>query len=164
MVVSTSGGGGALTVDTAETCGLVVPPLPTMLKEELEQADLMPFASIKNPLDLASNLADDFLKAVPIIDQHNVADTILLVFGDPVPDAVDMVKQVSANIRASLAIAYLGGGELQTDSLLEIQSTGVPVFPTPERAVKSLAAVVWDAQKHRKQRSLENMRQNNGEQ
>lgn len=146
LVVSSSGGGGALSIDAAEQNGLVVPRLAPALVEELKKLELQPLASLKNPLDLSSELAFYFKRAVPLADEFDAADTILLVFGDPVQDAPDLVRYLAANVRASLAIAYLGGGEIQDQSLVEIQAAGVPVFPTPERAIRGIAAVVRDAQ------------------
>jgi len=149
LVVSTSGGGKTLAVDEAEKHGLVMPPLPPAYVEKLGTIGLPLNAGIANPLDLASMDAEHFLQAVLMADEFDVADTIVISFGDPVVGSTEAVKQAASTISASLAVTYFGGGELEKVSGIEIQTLGVPVFPAPERASRGIAAAVWDAEYRR---------------
>ena len=150
LAISTSGGMGTLAVDEAEIQGLVVPPLSKGLVEGLKGLDLSPLATLSNPLDLAWIGAQDFREAALLADQADAADVLLLTFGDPVVGAAEVVKELSATIKASLAVSYLGGGEEEKRGRCEMQEAGIPVFPSPERAVRGVAAAVWVARYHQR--------------
>ena len=149
LVISTSGGGNTLAVDEAEKHGLVMPPLPPAFVEKLNTIGLPLNAGIANPLDLASLEVEHFLQAASMADECDVADTVLISFGDPVVGSTEAVKRAASTISASLAVTYFGGGELEKVSSVEIQAAGVPVFSTPERASRGIAAAVWDAEYRR---------------
>jgi len=142
VTISTSGGAGTLSSDEAESRDLNVPPLPVELKDELGRLDLSPLAHISNPLDLAGITADHFLQASRLVDHHDAADIILISFADPVVGGIKVIKTLKTDIKASLAVSYMGGGEEEIKGGLEIQKIGVPVFPTPERAIRGIAAAV----------------------
>jgi acyl-CoA synthetase (NDP forming) len=149
LVVSTSGGGNTLAVDEAERRGLALPPLPAPYAAKVRELKLPANASVANPLDLAGINASHFEQAIRQADENDVADVYLIVFGDPVQGSTDAVRRMSASIRGSLAVAYFGGGSIEKASRVEIQSAGVPVFPTPERAIRGIAAAVWASQHQR---------------
>jgi acyl-CoA synthetase (NDP forming) len=146
FVVSTSGGGGTLIADEAERRGLLLPSLPPALVEELKGLDPPPNASLANPLDLPSFSAAMFEAAVSLAHRHDVADIYLISFGDPVPGSAGAVQRLARQIDASLGVAYFGGGEVERASRVDLHRAGIPVWPTPERAVRSVAAAVWRAQ------------------
>jgi acetyltransferase len=146
LVVSTSGGGNTLAVDEAESQSLSMPTLPLGLVAEIKTLNLAANASISNPLDLASVNAQLFEQAITFADGYDLADIYLVVFGDPVLESTDVVLRLKEKIKGSLVVAYFGGGEIEKSSRFEIQRAGVPVYPTPERAVRAIAAAVWMAQ------------------
>jgi acyl-CoA synthetase (NDP forming) len=146
LVLTTSGGSAALGIDEAEQRGLSIPPLPAQLVEELKKAQSIPdFASFSNPLDFAGANIENFTEALPILDQFGVADIYLLIFGDPVPGGAEAVEQLAAEISTPLVVSYLGGGELERLDSVKMQVSGIPVFPTPDRAARGIAAAVWNA-------------------
>jgi acyl-CoA synthetase (NDP forming) len=142
FVVSTSGGGGTLIADEAERRGLVLPPLPQALIEELQQLDPPPNASLANPVDLPSFSAGLFEGAVSLAVRHDVADIYLISFGDPVPGSAGAVQRLAGQMQASLGVAYFGGGEVERASRIDLHRAGIPVWPTPERAVRAIGAAV----------------------
>jgi acyl-CoA synthetase (NDP forming) len=149
FVVSTSGGGGTLIADEAERQRLLLPPLPQALVEELKALDPPPNASLANPVDLPSFSAAMFEAAISLAYRHDVADIYLISFGDPVPGSAMAVQRLARQIDASLGVAYFGGGEVERASRIDLHRAGIPVWPTPERAVRSVAAAVWRAQQLR---------------
>ena len=146
LVVSTSGGGATLAADEAERRGLALPPLPAPLIEELQRLDPPPNASLSNPLDLPSLSASLFERTITLADRYDVADTCLISFGDPVPGSAEAVQRLAGQIGANLAVAYFGGGEVERTSRVKLHRAGIPVYPTPGRAVRAIAATVWRAQ------------------
>jgi len=142
FVVSTSGGGGTLIADEAQRRGLVLPALPEALVEELKGLDPPPTASLANPVDLPSFSADMFEGAISLAERYEVADIYLISFGDPVPGSVVAVQRLARRIHSSLGVAYFGGGEVERASRIDLQRAGIPVWPTPERAVLAISAAV----------------------
>ncbi|MEW6667219.1 MAG: CoA-binding protein [Thermodesulfobacteriota bacterium] len=150
LSISTSGGAGTLAADQAEECGLAMPLLPEEAAAEVKRNGAPPLAVLSNPLDLVSIMADDFRKVVIAMDQFDVADTILLNFGDPVAGGVKLTEELAGRIKASLAVAYFGGGDEEKKARLALQRMGIPVFPTPERAIRGIGAASWAAAYHRR--------------
>jgi acyl-CoA synthetase (NDP forming) len=146
LTISTSGGAGTLGVDEGEIRDLAVPALPKELVEELKGLELSPLATLSNPLDLAAILAENFQKVALVTDRFDVADVFLLSFGDPVVGATEITKHLGANIKARLAVTYLGGGEEEKLGRVKMQEAGIPVFPSPERAMRGIVAAVWKAE------------------
>jgi acyl-CoA synthetase (NDP forming) len=146
LIISTSGGAGTLASDEAESMGLCVPSLSSDMKEELGSLDLSPLAHLSNPMDLAGIEANHFLETVRLADRLGAADTILVSFADPVAGSVDVIKTLVFEMKTSLAVSYMGGGDEEARGRREIQRLGVPVFPSPERAIRGIAAAVWKAE------------------
>ncbi len=146
MIVTSSGGSGILAVDNAEKCGLVIEPLPGDTIEKLRNADIPANATLANPLDLTVATALEFNNALQVLSESDLADLYLLIFGDPIPGAANTSIWLKERIGPKVAVAYLGGGEIEKQERKILHQAGIPVFPTPERAVNALGAVVWAAQ------------------
>lgn len=140
-IISTSGGAGTLASDEAEALGLVVDAMPEALVEELKPG-VLPLANLENPLDLADIRGATFVEAAQMVEKHQAADVILISFGDPVSDGVEAVREIQRTVKLPLAVSYMGGGKVEMTSSPEIQQMGVPVFRSPERAMRGISALV----------------------
>jgi acetyltransferase len=140
LVISTSGGIGTLAVDEAEVQGLTVPGLPPAMVAELESRGLATLGNIGNPIDLAAIWAEELRECALIADKYDVCDVMLLNFGDPVERTAENVLEAAGQVRAGLAVTYLGGGEEEKKARLALQQAGVAVFESPERAVRAIRA------------------------
>jgi acyl-CoA synthetase (NDP forming) len=149
LIMSSSGGAAILAVDEAERCALSVPPLPPNVVNELKDAGLPRNAVFANPLDLTFSSAADFNTALNILERHDVADIYLVTFGDPIVGAADVVKEFSDGTRKSVAVAFLGGGDVEKVEGPRMMEAGIPVFPTPERAARAVATSVRWANQHK---------------
>lgn len=145
FVVSTSGGGGTLIADEAERRGLLLPPLPQTLVEKLKELDPPPNASLANPVDLATLSASMFERATALAERYKVADVYLISFGDPVVGSAEAVRRLADRTRAAVGVAYFGGGEVERAARVDLHRAGIPVWPTPERAIRAISAAVWRA-------------------
>ena len=149
LVVSSSGGSCALAADAGDACGLVLPKLPDDYVAALRSLDLAEWGSFANPLDLASMAVDHFRTAVRLADAADLADVILLMFGDPIPGSAELAAELAGESRASICAAYYGGGAVEQVERRKIQRAGVAVFPSPERAMKAIGASCWYAGQRR---------------
>ena len=141
-VVTSSGGSGILATDAAVDAGFEIASLSSEVKEILK-AKLPPQCVVSNPLDLTGDATSDrYLAAVETIASHAAADVYALVFGDPIPGALEAVQAMRREAPGPVGVVYIGGGQVGKDEAFRMQAQGIPVFPTPERAVKSLAALL----------------------
>ena len=136
--------------DEGEMLGLKFPGLPADLKAELENLNLPPLAHLNNPIDLVSLDAEHFRQVAQMVERYEIADIILISFGDPVTGGDQAVIDLAAAIKGRLAVSYMGGGAEESRSRFSIQRAGIPVFPSPERAMRGIAAAVWRAEYCRK--------------
>jgi acyl-CoA synthetase (NDP forming) len=143
MMITSSGGCGILATDEAESCELRVPPLPPEAVTDLGEAGLLPTAILSNPLDLTVAPAEHFGAAVAVAERHKLADTYLLIFGDPIPGATEVVQKLKSRMGARFAVAYLGGGDVEKEERLLMHAAGIPVFPTPQRAIRAIRDAAW---------------------
>jgi acyl-CoA synthetase (NDP forming) len=143
LIITTSGGTGTIAADEAEILDLSVPNLSGSLINELKRLKLSPVAHLSNPCDLTAVNANHFKQVALLADKFNAADVILINFSDPMIGGVEIVKQLAANLDARLAVSYMGGGEDEKLGRIKLQETGIPVFPTPERAMRGINAAVF---------------------
>ncbi|MBA7659442.1 hypothetical protein ES703_67422 [subsurface metagenome] len=143
LVISSSGGLGVLAVDEAEAHGLSIPEIPQEIIEELTKLDFAnPLGAMSNPIDLATIWVDEFEKVALLVDQHDLADVFIFNFGDPIPGAGDMFIELSKKIKAGIIVSYMGGESEEKKDKPRMQKAGIPVLPTPERAIRTIAAAV----------------------
>jgi acyl-CoA synthetase (NDP forming) len=153
LSISSSGGAGTLAADQAEARGLSMPLLPPDAVAAIQGMGPPPLATLSNPLDMVSIAGEDFRKVLRALDPFDVTDTFLLNFADPISGGAKVAKELASRGPAGLAVAYFGGGEEERRGRLEMQEAAIAVFPTPERAMKGIAAAVWWAD-YRRRRGL----------
>jgi acetyl coenzyme A synthetase (ADP forming)-like protein len=142
LIVTSSGGSGIIATDTAEAGGLDVIDLPDRLAAELKDA-LPPQCVVANPLDLTGDAtAERYRIAAGIAIRYESIDSILLIFGDPIPGAWEVVEELKEKTDRQIVVAYLGGGQIEEQEKLKLHRSGTPVFPTPERAVAALKVLL----------------------
>jgi acetate---CoA ligase (ADP-forming) len=152
LMMSSSGGSCALAADAAFEAGLEMPAPPPGFVEALRRLDLPEWGSFANPLDLGGVSLDAFRAAVELADEAGMADTILLVYGDPIEGADELALELASTTRASICAAIFGGAAVEKEQRWTMQQGGVPVFPSPERAIKAIGASCWY---HERRRELE---------
>jgi acetyltransferase len=140
LFITTSGGSAILATDAAEQEGLQVAPLPRELADKLE--GIVPGHAIRaNPLDLTGDAtARMFQEVIELARPYY--DTLCVIFGDPIVDGSQAVTP-----GANELIVYLGGAEVERSEKLKMHHRGIPVFPTPERAIRTLAQLIPEGKK-----------------
>jgi len=145
LFITTSGGAAILATDAAEQEGLEVSPLPRELAEKLEGI-VPPHAIRANPLDLTGDAnARMFQEAIERARPYY--DILGVIFGDPIVDAARVTTPKSNEL-----IICLGGGDVEREEKQKMHLKGVPVFPTPERAIRTIARLMPPEKKTRRAR------------
>jgi acetyltransferase len=152
LAISSSGGTGALAIDEASRLGLEPVVLPHDYLQALRGLGLSPRTSYANPLDIDSVEVAEFAACAELAAEHEVADVILFGFGDPVPGAPGMVADFLAGGERSALAVYLGGGPTELADVPQFHRADIACFPSPERALRSLAAVIDRDERLRRRR------------
>lgn len=138
VIITSSGGAGIIAVDTAIQCGLNVASINDMLVKELSTV-LPSQCVISNPLDLTGDAnIERYEMALEKVISFSKADIILIIFGDPIIGAYELVKKYSLNSKKTIVASYIGGGDIEKQEVEKMNKNSIPVFPTPERAIKSI--------------------------
>ena len=143
LTITSSGGSGILASDACEEAGLVLSSLSKATMNKLKES-LPTWCIIGNPLDLTGNVLNNvqlYNKALEIALDDEAVDIVLLIFGDPIPNAYESIKdgiRKASSLRVPVAISYLGGAEVQIIEEQIFQKNGIPVFPTPSRAIVAM--------------------------
>jgi len=143
-VLTMSGGAGVMLADAIDTHGLELAKLAP--ETETALAEVVPeFGSRRNPVDLTGQfLADpDMLKG-----------SLQCLLADPGVDAVvfflglgrrygeriaQTLREVAATARKPMVVAWTAGPQAV---IADLRDAGVPVFPSPVRSIRALAALV----------------------
>ncbi|MGI6129527.1 MAG: acetate--CoA ligase family protein [bacterium] len=142
MLMTSSGGSGIMCVDEMEGSGLALANLSHTVKNELKAA-LPDHCVVSNPLDLTGDTAADrYQLAASIVGQEDIADLLLFIFGDPIPETLPAVLEAKRATGLPVAVVYVGGGEIQKQETVTLQQNNIPVFPTPERAIRAISTLL----------------------
>jgi acetyltransferase len=131
-IITSSGGSGILATDAAEMAGLDVAPLPETLRASLKPV-LPPHCTVANPLDLTGDATAAMYRQVAEAAAPHF-DSLVIIFGDPIPGASEVVPVGSPH-----AVICLGGADVEREERARMHRKGIPTFPTPERGVLALS-------------------------
>ena len=143
-LVSNAGGLGVMAADACSEEGVGLAQLSRSTMEALKEA-IPNIASPLNPVDLRGDAdADMFVKAIAIVSRDPAVNGVVLLSA-PV-DTVDLDAVAEAAVGAfdgsmPLAVSF-PGGEACDRSLEIVREGGLPDFPSPERAVRAMAAML----------------------
>jgi acetate---CoA ligase (ADP-forming) len=133
MITTSSGGAAILAIDAAENVGLEAPePSPSLTKTLREM--LPAHCGVSNPVDLTGDAISDPSLYKKVMDATRTEyDTQVVIFGDPIPGAAQVVTPGAQEL-----VVFLGGAEVEREEREKLYARGIPVFPTPERGIRAL--------------------------
>lgn len=143
LIIGSTGGACILAADTCERFGLQLPDLKENIKEELRN-ELSGPVTLNNPVDLTTDAFNAYNYKL-IIEKNKDNDdygSFLAIFGDPIVGAAEAIDKASGLTIKPICVAYFGGGDVERDEIAKMNDLHIPVFPSPERAVNALAALV----------------------
>jgi acetyltransferase len=131
--ISSSGGAAILAIDEADKLGFLSPAPSQQLVDRL-RVFLPSHCGTTNPIDLTGDaISDPGLYAKTIHAARGEFDTGVIIFGDPIHGASDIVTGKDE------LIIFCGGADVEREESKLIHQKGIPVFPTPERGIRALA-------------------------
>jgi acetyltransferase len=142
LVVTNGGGLGIVSTDAARDAGLDVAPLEDSVRGRLATV-LPPTASLLNPVDLVGD-ADAARYSNALHALGGAADAALVVLtAQATTDAVGVARAVIGATRGwsvPVAAAFVGGARVAPGARA-LEDAGIPCYPFPEPAVKTLAGM-----------------------
>lgn len=134
--ISSSGGAAILAIDEAEKLGFENPAPSQALKDRL-RSFLPAHCGVSNPIDLTGDaISDPSLYSRVIETAKSDYDTSVVIFGDPIHGASDIVTGKGE------LIIFCGGADVEREESLKMHAKGIPVYPTPERGIRALYQLV----------------------
>ncbi len=118
-------------------------PLSAEAKKKLTEV-LPSHCVVGNPLDLTGDTpAERYKEAVlALAEVEPGIDLYLLIFGDPIPRAMENCLEMKKALSAPLIACYIGGGEVEEVEFKKMNSSKIPTFPTPERAARAARSIL----------------------
>ena len=142
LVITNGGGFGVLATDESERQKLNLNPLSDVAVKKLRKV-VRPNASLHNPIDLTAD-SDAKMYTDALRESISKYDGAVIITLFQVPtlqeEIADFVVDMQKHGKPILCCA--SGGEFTTKMSKKIEDKGVPVYPTPRRAVASFGALV----------------------
>jgi acetyltransferase len=140
-VLTVSGGPSVVAADTAERDGVLVPALDDATRARL-RALLPPFAAVGNPVDLTPQVDPARIPAAVrlVLDQPAIAGAVAVNVGLDIPEFADGILD-AMRVTGKPVTAFTADAP---GIAARFAAGGVPVLPSPERAVRAWRAL-WAA-------------------
>ena len=148
VIITNGGGVGVLATDAAELHGVPLLQPDNELIEKFRKT--MPwFGSPKNPVDLSGQAGvDNYVAALRVAYESDKVDNIVVLYCQTaVLDPIDLAKAITdvakeyRDKNKPLLVAMVGGIETY-EAMKVLNREHIPAYPSPERAVSSLAAML----------------------
>ena len=144
LLVVTNGGGMAVAAaDEASNEGFEMPRIPDQVAERLKQA-FPPFFITVNPIDITgSGKNEDYLTALnEALPYYDAAVVIVLMGATTVTESVtELIARACHQARKPVMCCMLQGLGYTREAMSLLLKLGIPVYPSPERAVRALSVL-----------------------
>lgn len=152
IAIITDGGGlGVMAADAIEKLGGRIEKFSNEILAKLdrlkEKGILPEFAAISNPIDVTGvATAEMFAKSIEIVGQADEVDGILLFPLHHIPtleaDYVERIVEATRKCGKPVIACDVGEAEMAKMVRTKFDKFGIPAYPTPERAAKSMMGLV----------------------
>lgn len=144
LLIVTNGGGMAVAAsDEAQTEGFTMPSMPEAVRERLQRA-FPSFFVTSNPIDLTgSGKNEDYYTALAEALPHYDAAVVIVLMGATTvtEEATGLIARACHEAKKPVTCCILQGLGYTREAMSALLKLGVPVYPSPERAVRALAAL-----------------------
>ncbi len=148
FAISSSGGLAGIVADEISYNGLELPSFSSEIGQEFERAVTVGGSNYRNnPIDMPSFTPIEYCTILEIADKYNLADMYLIILADPVIGIEDHLPEALKKTNKPAVVIYVGGGEAERKGAIKMQKKGIPVYNSPERAVRSMGRALWYAKK-----------------
>lgn len=144
LLIVTNGGGMAVAAsDQAQQEGFTMPVMPQEAQERLGRA-FPSFFITRNPIDLTgSGKNEDYYTALKEALPHYDAAVVIMLMGATTvtEEATGLIARACHEAKKPVTCCILQGLGYTQEAMHALVRLGIPVYPSPERAVRALAAL-----------------------
>ncbi|MRR54916.1 MAG: CoA-binding protein [Deltaproteobacteria bacterium] len=142
-IITNGGGSGVLAADECARLGLEMPELPTDIRNGLRE--IFPsFYTVANPVDLTGQARiEDYRQTLQAVGDHY--DSFLVIALTGVPGITLGLGEYLRNFRESVGkplVVHIAQGGVAPRLIRLLERAGIPVYRSPERAMRGLAALL----------------------
>lgn len=144
LIITNAGGPGTMAADAVEKSGMIVATLDRNTASSLRQK-LPSAASIGNPIDVLGDAEPDrYVAALEAAQEDEAVDAVVVIL---TPQAMTKPAETARAIAGChkgdkpVVVAFMGGADVMPGRD-ELVAAGLPDYPSPERAVAALKALV----------------------
>jgi acyl-CoA synthetase (NDP forming) len=158
-VVGIGGGASVQAADDCEKAGLVVPPFPQDLRQELRAFTTSAGTGIANPVDTSPDVYWEpalYRETARIVSGYDGIDVVLVMFAvvqavrrgvQELRSQIEAIVDVGKTINKPLAIVLFTAGMVEAEKIAgEVQGqcleAGFPAFPTLGRAARAINRMI----------------------
>lgn len=139
-IITDGGGFGVVATDEAVKLGLDLPKLDESTTRKLKEF-LPSYASVKNPIDLTGDATDERYQSTidVVLKDKNISGAVIIALMQ-IPTLTNEFVNILRDAKLHgkpITVCSAGGGYI-LERTRKLESFGIPVYPTPERAVKGL--------------------------
>jgi acetate---CoA ligase (ADP-forming) subunit alpha len=143
LIITDGGGIGISIADACEEAGLRVPEISSEAAKKLKEK-LPAFASVKNPVDLTGSVRNEHYIAAleeAFRESYDLA-IVSLLWGPPLltPDVAEKIRDFAHSCGKPVLICS-PGGKFSREIASAFTAVGIPVFFTPDSAVRAAAVL-----------------------
>ncbi|WP_410507341.1 acetate--CoA ligase family protein [Methanosarcina hadiensis] len=143
LIITDGGGVGISIADACEEAGLRIPELSETAVRKLKE-NLPAFASVRNPVDLTGSVRDEHYVAAmqeTPAEEYDLA-IVSLLWGPPLltEGVAEKIRNFAESCGKPIIISS-PGGKFSRELVSVFTKTGMPVFFSPESAVRAAAVL-----------------------
>ena len=145
VVITNAGGPGIMAADAVELEGMKMESLTPSVAESI-RAQLPPAASVANPVDVLGDAEPGrYAMALEAVLADERADAVVVILtpqamSDPDATAREIIRVAKGSTKPVLA-CFMGGSQVTSARTMLLEG-GIPDYPSPERAVRAVKAMV----------------------
>ncbi len=144
-IITNAGGPGVMATDSAVRQGLSLAKLSEVTKNKLASS-LPPTAALNNPIDVIGDAHADRYKAAieTVCKDENVDILLILLTHQSMTEVDEVAKTICEELKKSekTVVCSFMGGENVNSAVDILRRGGIPNYPFPEDAIKSLSVAV----------------------
>ncbi len=143
LIITNGGGSGVLAVDECIKQRIEVPKMSGAHKERLRKV-FPPFYGINNPVDLTAQVRDEDY-AVALAELKDDYDGFLLIALPNVMGITEKLGRIMEDAVRDLnkpVVFYVSEGGISKKLIALLERAKIPVYPSPERAVRAIRALL----------------------
>ena len=143
-IVTDGGGFGIVATDTAISCGLELPEFADSTVKSLKKV-LPEYGIAKNPVDLTGDAnVERYQKALEAVLRDNDVSGVVVIALMQIPTLTDEIIHVLRDCKTfgKPITVCSAGGDYVLGINKKLESFGIPVYPSPERAVRAMRVLL----------------------